>query len=60
MWSSEADLFYRFAVALGIGLVIGFERERHRRAGVEMFAGVRTFAVLALLGATAEIGRAHV
>ncbi len=59
MWSSEADLFYRFAVALGIGLVIGFERERHRRAGVEMFAGVRTFAVLALLGATAALLAQH-
>lgn len=55
MFDAEADLFYRFAVALGIGLVLGFERERHRRAGVEMFAGVRTFAILALLGAAAAL-----
>jgi len=55
MWTDEAALFYRFAVALGIGMVIGFERERRRQTGAEMFAGVRTFAILALVGATSAL-----
>lgn len=50
MVTLDAALFYRFAVALGIGLLVGFERERIRRKGVEMSAGVRTFALLALVG----------
>lgn len=39
------------ALALGIGLLIGFERERSKqqRAGHEP-AGVRTFALTALVG----------
>jgi uncharacterized membrane protein (DUF4010 family) len=59
MWTEEAALFYRFAVALGIGIIIGFERERKRATGAEMFAGVRTFAVLALVGATAALLADH-
>ena len=42
--SLDAALFYRFAVAMGIGMLVGFERERQRSKGIEMFAGVRTFA----------------
>jgi uncharacterized membrane protein (DUF4010 family) len=39
------------AVALGIGLALGIERERHKRAdGGHQAAGVRTFALVALLG----------
>src|SRR3954470_22047457 len=39
-------------VALGAGLLIGVERERHMRADqVPAAAGVRTFAITALLGA---------
>jgi uncharacterized membrane protein (DUF4010 family) len=51
----DAALFYRFAVALGIGMIIGFERERRRGKGVKLFAGVRTFAIIALLGCTAAL-----
>ncbi len=51
----DAALYYRFAVALGIGILVGFERERRRRKGAELFAGVRTFAMLALIGATAGL-----
>ena len=57
--SLDAALFYRFVVALGIGMLVGFERERQRRKGGEMFAGVRTFALLALLGCTAALISDH-
>lgn len=40
------------AVALGIGLLIGIERERRKGEGpARAIAGVRTFAVVSLLGA---------
>lgn len=39
----------RFATALAIGLLIGLERERHP----ESRAGLRTFAIIALTGASA-------
>lgn len=46
-------LWLNFAVALGIGLIIGAERERNRDSGKgKAIAGVRTFAIAALLGAT--------
>lgn len=42
----------RLAVALGIGLVIGAERERRKGEGPGRHgAGIRTFAIVALLGA---------
>jgi uncharacterized membrane protein (DUF4010 family) len=41
-------------VALGVGLLVGVERERHKGEGPERgAAGVRTFAIAALLGAVA-------
>jgi uncharacterized membrane protein (DUF4010 family) len=41
----------RLAVALGIGLLIGAERERHKGSGPGRApAGIRTFALVALLG----------
>lgn len=55
----DAALFYRFAVALGIGMIIGFERERRRGKGVKLFAGVRTFAIISLLGCTAALISNH-
>ncbi len=47
-----------FATALGIGLLIGAERERRKGEGPSRGpAGIRTFAIVALLGAvTAHIG----
>ena len=47
-----------WAVALGIGLLIGAERERRKGEGRDRdAAGIRTFAITALLGAAcAEIG----
>lgn len=46
-------LWLNFAVALGIGLIIGAERERNNGAEKgNAVAGVRTFAIASLLGAT--------
>ncbi|MEX2032710.1 MAG: MgtC/SapB family protein, partial [Dehalococcoidia bacterium] len=43
------------AVALGIGLLLGAERERSQsRRGPRGSAGIRTFALVALLGAVAD------
>jgi uncharacterized membrane protein (DUF4010 family) len=52
MLTSQADLFYRFAIALVIGILIGLERENAAKDdGVKIFAGIRTFALIALAGA---------
>ena len=50
-----------FLVALGIGLLIGLERERSKGGGPTRGpAGIRTFALVALLGALAmELGGAN-
>jgi len=45
------DIWLRFAASLGIGLLIGLERERNPAAK----AGVRTFALVALLGSLAAL-----
>jgi uncharacterized membrane protein (DUF4010 family) len=46
----------RLAIALGIGLVIGAERERRKGEGPgRAGAGIRTFAVVALLGGVAAL-----
>jgi uncharacterized membrane protein (DUF4010 family) len=49
---------WHLLVALGIGLLIGLERERRKGAGrTREAAGVRTFALVALLGGlAAELG----
>ena len=49
----ENDLYTRLGVALAIGLGVGIERgfrQRSEKSG-ERVAGLRTFALLALLGA---------
>src|SRR5580765_140971 len=46
----DLDLAFRFAAALGLGLLLGIERERKRDTEL-FFGGVRTFALIALLGA---------
>jgi uncharacterized membrane protein (DUF4010 family) len=49
-------LLLNLAVALGIGLLIGAERERRKGEGpVRAAAGIRTFAVVSLAGATSVI-----
>jgi len=47
----ELNTAWQFGVALGLGMLIGLERER-TRGEERTFAGVRTFSLLALLGAT--------
>ncbi|MDO9089730.1 MAG: DUF4010 domain-containing protein [Burkholderiaceae bacterium] len=49
-------VFFNLSVALGIGLLVGAERERRKGDGpARDAAGIRTFAVAALLGAVAQI-----
>ncbi|MDE2407577.1 MAG: MgtC/SapB family protein [Xanthomonadaceae bacterium] len=43
------------AVAVGLGLLVGVERERRRANGEASVAGVRTFALLGLAGAVANL-----
>jgi len=43
-----SDLFLRFGIALGLGLLVGLQRERVHRDGV---AGFRTFGLISLTGA---------
>src|SRR5687767_12202833 len=45
---SAPELFFRFGMALVLGFFIGFEREREKEL---VFAGMRTFAFISLLGA---------
>ncbi|MDF1515936.1 MAG: MgtC/SapB family protein [Anaerolineae bacterium] len=48
--------FYRFAVAVGIGLFIGIQRESaYDDPEKKLFAGVRTFALISLAGYTAAL-----
>lgn len=47
------DLFLRFGLALVLGFLIGFEREREKE---QVFAGMRTFALISLLGAVLAFG----
>jgi uncharacterized membrane protein (DUF4010 family) len=52
MMPVDEQTWYRLGIALGIGLLIGIERERRKgRGSVRAEAGMRTFAVVALLGA---------
>ncbi len=52
----ELEEAWRLAIALGIGLLIGAERERRMvDGGPRTFAGVRTFALAALLGGVAGV-----
>lgn len=46
------ELAARFGSAAGLGLLVGFERE-HSLKGEKTFAGARTFAFIAFLGAMA-------
>lgn len=57
---SFSELWLRLAVALGIGLLIGVERERRKGdASRRAPAGIRSFALAALLGAVSfHVGQA--
>ena len=50
------EFIYGFLVALGIGVLVGIERERDQNRKEEFrVAGVRTFTLIALLGATSGL-----
>lgn len=53
MTGLDVDTLRGLAVALGLGLLVGIERERRADAG-QTSAGVRTFTLIALAGALAE------
>ncbi|MDZ7344986.1 MAG: MgtC/SapB family protein, partial [candidate division KSB1 bacterium] len=47
----ELDLLKKLALTLALGMLVGMEREfSQRREGEPLFAGARTFTLLALLG----------
>lgn len=51
-----ALLFQRFGIALGLGLMIGVERERGAK---DAFAGIRTFPLITLMGCAAAMLNDH-
>lgn len=53
------ELATSFGTALGLGLLLGFERQRRQGPGDEGFAGARTFAMVSLLGATSAYLQLH-
>ncbi|MDZ7867856.1 MAG: MgtC/SapB family protein [Rheinheimera sp.] len=48
---TELLLLQNFAYALAIGALVGIEREKHKVSNLSSFGGVRTFMLIALLGA---------
>ncbi len=57
MLTPSFQLFKAFAEALAIGLLVGIERYKARAPGEKGPAGVRTFALIAVLGAACGILR---
>lgn len=49
-------LFQRFGIALGLGMLIGIERERELPTA---FAGIRTFPLISVLGCSAAMVNDH-
>lgn len=49
----DTVLLQRFFVALSIGALIGVEREQHQAGDAAPFGGVRTFTLVAIVGAVA-------
>jgi uncharacterized membrane protein (DUF4010 family) len=53
---TPADLALGFGIALGVGALVGLERQRSARVrGRVSFGGIRTFPLLAMLGAVAGL-----
>jgi len=55
--ADDLDLFYRFGVAIAIGVIVGVERHWHERDEPEgsRTAGVRTFSLIGMLGGGAGL-----
>ncbi len=52
----DADAFTSLAIALGLGLLIGVDRERRKGHGpTRHFAGIRTFTLVALAGSGVQL-----
>ncbi len=52
----QTNLFYRFGAALVMGILVGLQREyAYGDPDREMFAGVRTFALMAMVGCVAAM-----
>lgn len=52
----DINIFFRFGVALIIGVLIGLQREySFDEPSNELFAGVRTFALMGLIGSTGAL-----
>ncbi len=47
---TNIEFFQKLALATFIGILIGIEREHRRPKGVELIAGVRSFAIAAITG----------
>lgn len=52
---SFAELIGRLGVALGIGLLVGLQREYAKGQGSDLFAGARTFALIGFGGGLAAL-----
>jgi len=53
---TDPTLFYHFGASLAIGVLVGLQREHaHGGSDKELFAGVRTFALISLLGSSAAL-----
>ncbi len=53
---TQTALFYRFGAALAIGVLVGLQREyAYGGSDEELFAGVRTFPLISLLGSTGAL-----
>ena len=52
---TQTQFLIRMLVAVGIGLVIGLEREFSQTSKTEIFAGLRSLSIIALLGFTAAL-----
>lgn len=55
----DYSLFARFGIAVLLGLLVGLEREWAKAGDKPLFAGIRTFPSISLLGATAAMVSDH-
>lgn len=53
--SASTELFYQFGLALLIGALIGLQREHAHGASGDLFAGVRTYAIVGVIGCAAGL-----
>jgi len=53
--TAQTELFYQFGLALLIGALIGLQREHAYGASEDLFAGVRTYAIVGVIGCAAGL-----